>query len=370
MDRIPPELLSSCFQAFLPIPAREFGFLLPGRKRAEVIQSLRLVSKRWNEVVLETPVLWSYIELSPTEAALLRVHQWLKRSKAAPLHIRIQLHDVTVDFHRPEVRRAIDALWEEAYRWSTYVITAFLPMESIHQNAWFKLVPPVPLPNLREAWIMGSEHSSLITELNAPRINILVEHGVLTKISLPSLPDLLSWKLVPPSRQVEWERLGQIVRAAPNLAVLQFTATSKEGNTSAGEIAEVMRGVDFPSLTGFITNPGATSFGFLSKIRAPNLEILVIENYFSEIPFSIPSPSSCPKLKQIRFSGHPRLSAIRGVVSLMAPDELNRLIMEIEIQPWTRPFSTEPAAETPQRRKFLEHIEWFEERFSVRWLHA
>ncbi|KAG8944217.1 hypothetical protein FRC04_002084 [Tulasnella sp. 424] len=370
MDRVPPELLSSFFQAFLPIPAREFSLVLPGHKRAEAIQSLRMVSKRWNEAVLETPTLWSYIELSPTEAALLRVHQSLKRSKAAPLHIRVQLHDVTADLHRPEVRRAVDALWEEAYRWNTYVITTFLPMESIHQNAWFKLVPPVPLPNLREAWIMGSEHSSFITELNAPRINILAERGVLTKISLPSLPDLLSWKLAPPSRQVEWERLGQIVRAAPNLAVLQFTATPKEDNTSVGKIAEVMQSVDFPALMEFITNPGATSFGFLSKIRAPNLEILVIENYFSEIPFSIPSLSSCPKLKLIRFSGHPRLSAIRGVVSSMAPDELNRLNMEIEIRPGIRPFSTEPAAETPQRRKFSEHVKWFEERFSVSWLQA
>ncbi|KIO29833.1 hypothetical protein M407DRAFT_162535 [Tulasnella calospora MUT 4182] len=175
MDRIPPELLGSFFQSLLPIPPRDFSTLPPGADRPKTIQSLRLVSKTWNDVVLETPFVWSYIELSAKDAELLRVHQWLKRSKAAPLHIRMRFY--STDLEEPEVRKAIDALWLEAYRWSTYIITAFLPVETIQQQAWFRLVPPVPLPNLREAWIMGFEHSSFISELNAPRINILVELG-------------------------------------------------------------------------------------------------------------------------------------------------------------------------------------------------
>ncbi|KAG8924290.1 hypothetical protein FRC01_011692 [Tulasnella sp. 417] len=362
MNRIPGELLSSFFQALLPIPPRDFSPLPPGADRPEAIQSLRLVSKLWNEAVLETPFVWSYIELSAKDAELRRARQWLKRSKAAPLHIRMRFH--STDLQTTETRKAIEALWSEAYRWSTYIITAFLPVEAIQQQGWFKLVPPVPLPNLREAWIMGSEYSSFISELNAPRINILVELGVLTKIRLTSLPDLLSWKLEPPSRRMEWERLAQIVRASPKLAVLQFIKTRREDDTRDGEITEIMRGVTFPSLMGLIVSPGRTSFGFLEKLRAPGLEILVIEEYLSDVHIPIPPIESCPSLKRIRFSNNPRLSAVREGVSRMTAGELGRLIVDIEI----RSFSRNPARETPETRKFQQHMKWLEETCLVNWI--
>ncbi|KAG9042167.1 hypothetical protein FS837_011198 [Tulasnella sp. UAMH 9824] len=364
MERLPPELLGSFFQALLPIPPRDFSPLPPGADRPKTIQSLRLVSKTWNDAVLETPFVWSYIELSAKEVELLRVHQWLKRSKAAPLHIRIRFH--STDLQEQEVKKAITALWSEAYRWSTYIISASLPVATIQQQGWFKLVPPVPLPNLREAWIMGSEYSSFISELNAPQINILVELGVLTKISLTSLPDLLSWMLEPPCRRVEWERLAQVARAAPKLAVLQLIATPKEDSTGDGDIAEIMRGVTFPSLMGLIISPGRTALGFLERIRAPGLEILVIESYFSDIPIPIPPSSSCPNLKRIRFSKNPRLSAVRGGISRMAAKDLDRLVVEIEI----RQFSRSSAGETPEMRKFQEHLKWFEEKCSVNWIYV
>ncbi|KAG9016006.1 hypothetical protein FRB90_003865 [Tulasnella sp. 427] len=367
MDRLPPELLSSCFESLLPIPTcGSTSVYYSENNRVEIIDSLRLVSKAWNQRIIQTPNIWSYVELR-RDTPFGHVQRLIERSKAVTLHIRIMVHDLQLD--REETKSAIATLWGEAHRWETYVVTTpSNSAESIQRPAWFKLFPSVNLPRLREVWIMGYNRSEVLPEVNAPRVKILVEFGVLARITSSSLLELYAWQTKQPTCLSEWRRLGSMSRMSPNLAELRLVSKPSTDETLADsqEARMIMQDITFPSLKRLnVTSTGFSTSILFSTLRAPKLAALVIEKYDSDQPFSIPSRSSCPNFSYIRFKENPNLSALRRAVSALAPVELEGKRMEIEVKPLERG----PRRITAEIREQEEQMFWFEKSFTdITWI--
>ncbi|KAG9034411.1 hypothetical protein FS837_002224 [Tulasnella sp. UAMH 9824] len=209
MDRLPTEILELIYLALLPIPpcAFLFQFVYPTRHRIQALERLRLVSKKWNSAVLNTPRLWSYIEVS---FAWSNVHPLLERAKSSPLHVRIQVNEIN-----PRIQAILETVWSTAERWDTCVICNAM----VSGEPGF--LPPISLPNVREVWVAGIRTAGPPT-LDAPRIETLVECFGAFVIEDGGLSSLRSWQTGLPATMPEWERFTRITQQSPKLRSLQF----------------------------------------------------------------------------------------------------------------------------------------------------
>lgn len=168
MDILPPELLSSIHLALLPIPPCDKLMRNddPYRTRINALTRIRLVSRRWNDIVQDTPQLWSCINIASGAPWWDTTRLSLKRTRGAPLHIRIHFGYRKYEDHK-HLSRMLKRVWSEAHRWET---VAFL---GIPFFPWCHL-PPGPLPNLREVLYIGAGGKDPVTvEIQAPRLEAL-----------------------------------------------------------------------------------------------------------------------------------------------------------------------------------------------------
>lgn len=356
MDRLPQELLSSFFLTLLPIPSLALGNIqAPARERSRAITTLRLVSKNWNQNILDTPKLWSYITVSPEGTDALR---YLPRSKAVPLHVRIALYISSRGINPQDIRAAIEALWREANRWTTYYVTTYR-IEDSETYAWFRLIPPVPLPKLREARLAGPQH----VELQSPELKRLHQWQCTTNIHLNGVPALQTLVTKQPTTHQEWERLLLVSQQCTLLKSLRLTEYP-----SFERQVEPQPGVSFPTTTLAFPNleelklvANRVALGFIAHLHAPVLGLLVIRRYKSPIPFSV--PPSCPALSRIRFTHHPELDAIQEVLSTFPPARLQNLTIELEMDEYV------PELFTQRKKIGDERIRWLQKHVSGRFVH-
>ncbi|KAJ3542575.1 hypothetical protein NMY22_g3458 [Coprinellus aureogranulatus] len=80
VDRLPGELLSSIFVRSVGVGQEE--------ENPVMLATIMLVCRQWNQVALNTPILWSKIDISPHDP-LTRAKRRLERSKSSPLDISI-----------------------------------------------------------------------------------------------------------------------------------------------------------------------------------------------------------------------------------------------------------------------------------------
>ncbi|VDB86845.1 unnamed protein product [Peniophora sp. CBMAI 1063] len=90
--KLPPELLSEIFVFYAHHPSINALYHL------EWTSTLLSVCRRWHDVAVSTPALWSYIEFSgPPHQIIPRVSLQLRRAGDAPLHLRGIFHAHTVE---------------------------------------------------------------------------------------------------------------------------------------------------------------------------------------------------------------------------------------------------------------------------------
>lgn len=361
INNLPPELLSSIYLSLLPIPNTDrIRYSNYYDKRISALTCIRLVSKHWNDAVLDTPGLWSYIEI--------QVAEWwdttrlsLERSRAAPLHIRIDFGD-TRSGSRDHMDQAVERVWSEADRWETFACEGLARFP-------LRLFPLAPLPNLRKAWIHGMQDTFPL-EAHAPRLECLWEVLQLTNIEASSTPALKRWAVTYPTRRAEWERLMKIVGDCSGLEwvrFLPFPGQSDEGLKTLEDwnIPDTRNGISFPSLKQIEIIPIPLSVNFLSYLIAPNLQRLVIRgSVLSDLALEFPAPptlfESCPKLKFIRFDLDVLTWDIKRWLSLLSQELIERLEVEVECEfdSWVGLIP------------FTEQEDHLNSSFRIRWIHT
>ncbi|KAJ7878196.1 hypothetical protein B0H13DRAFT_1722370 [Mycena leptocephala] len=110
---MPNEILSEIFLNFLPYPARPLlvGPLSPS--------FLCRICRRWRDIALSTPVLWSTMQLELDEPTLypqqLRILEaWLQRSGSCPLSISLEREE---DYSEISASVFVDAVFRHSARW-------------------------------------------------------------------------------------------------------------------------------------------------------------------------------------------------------------------------------------------------------------
>ncbi|KIO15679.1 hypothetical protein M407DRAFT_34737 [Tulasnella calospora MUT 4182] len=355
MDRLPTEIFSFIYFALLPIPpcTFHFQFVYPTRDRMRALERLRLVSKQWNNAVLGTPELWSYIEVSNDWSI---VDPLLARAKAVPLHVRIALNPF--EQLEPRFERIVETVWSTANRWDTYVSSAFI------FGGWFNLLPPTPLHNVREVWLSGSSAFGP-PKLRAPRIEKLVENFCAPIIEDIGVAGLRSWGTSLPLQMSEWERFMTITQQCPALGSLRFMSNRHDPRVlEFSGFTKSYNSLVLPSLTELVIRTDAGTFTLLPYIRAPRLELLIIEDYSSFIPFSIPCPSSCPALRRIRFIGGGTLQTIQAFLATVPKEQIEKVTTEIEYSK----FAENIGGFQPGTEGLAERRKWINEKFRVRWI--
>ncbi|KIO16382.1 hypothetical protein M407DRAFT_33970 [Tulasnella calospora MUT 4182] len=334
MNNLPTELLSSIHLTLLPTPTSTDCIRYSNyyRSRINALTRIRLVSKQWNDAVLDTPELWSYIEIQVAKW-LDTIRLSLKRSKAAPLHIRIDFGDTRPGI-RDDMVQMVDLVWSQADRWETFGCegVARFPL---------RLLPLGPHPSLREVCIRGKQDTHTV-DFQAPRLESLWEVTQLTNIETSGTPALRSWAVTYPTRRGEWERLIKIVENCSRLEWLRFLphpGQSDEGlrTLEAWSLPDANNGIAFPSLKQIEFIPIPLTVNFLSYILAPNLQRLVIRgSIFSDLSTGFPAPprlfEACPKLKFIRFDSEVLTWDIQRWLSALSQDLIERLEVEVERQ--------------------------------------
>ncbi|KIO15356.1 hypothetical protein M407DRAFT_35092, partial [Tulasnella calospora MUT 4182] len=114
----------------------------------------------------------------------------------------------------------------------------------------------------------------------------------------------------------EWERFMTITQQCPALGSFRFMSNRHDPRVlEFSGFTKSYNSLILPSLTELVIRTDAGTFTLLPYIRAPRLELLIIEDYASFIPFSIPYPSSCPALRRIRFIGGGTLQTIQAFLA-------------------------------------------------------
>ncbi|KIO29857.1 hypothetical protein M407DRAFT_21109 [Tulasnella calospora MUT 4182] len=346
MDLLQPELISSIFLALLPIPpcSLQNSSDTIARRRSQEITTIRLVSKTWDSIILNTPEHWSYITVSPRGTDALR---YLPRSKAVLLHIRISLWSSDKS---ESLRAAVEALWYEAHRWTTYCAFTLMARDSF---PWFQLIPPFPVRRLREASLLGDQN----VDLEGPELQRLHEWGFKSNIRFNGAPGLRFLATKRPANNQEWEQLLLISQQCPLLESLRLTEYATDEVTRL-QLEETFPGTGvarptFSNLRELKLVSKRVAFDLMTYLHTPALSLLVIRHHISPVPLTI--PPSCATLDHIRFTYATRVKPIQETLSTFPPAQLQSLTVEIEDTRFIR------------HARARDEIRWLEEHVSLRW---
>ncbi|KAI0789761.1 hypothetical protein C8Q75DRAFT_717980 [Abortiporus biennis] len=111
VQRLPTELLSSIFVTAV----------LGSGEDLLMLSTVMLVCRHWNNVALDTPLLWSRV-VAGTRHSLVKARRKLERSKSAPLHIcvdfspRMEHTSVSTE----SIANAMELLRTSIWRWKTF----------------------------------------------------------------------------------------------------------------------------------------------------------------------------------------------------------------------------------------------------------
>ncbi|KAG8944065.1 hypothetical protein FRC04_002205 [Tulasnella sp. 424] len=309
MDTLPTELLSQIFSLLLPIPPCDSKPKVFERFRTASLTSLRLVSREWNQVILYTPELWTYIEINSKSA---RVDPYLSRSGNSLLHIRVALDAKTID--QPRIQKALTMVFGCTERWKTYSLRDVrTPDEvSLDSKPLFNLIPSQPLPALRAASIAIPFESASGITLKAP---LLIELNTWTQqdIHLTESPLLKCWTIRALSEAANWIGTIRTLLACPQLEKLSI-AWEIDSNAAFSE--ETMpETIVLPALQELELRDTPANQRLLARLGAPQLQTLILSHYSSPVPFTL--PQSTLSLATIKFTNKPRLNAVRRAVAAM-----------------------------------------------------
>ncbi|KAJ7510918.1 hypothetical protein B0H11DRAFT_2183638 [Mycena galericulata] len=302
---LPAEIVSAIFTHFLPAyPKRSplVGSVTPS--------FLCRICRRWRNVALSTPTLWSAIRLRLKiprrcdphryeEAQLYLLQLWLQRSRACRLSLEI------VHNQEPSISSAafVEAILQHAHRWE--VVHLILPQHELHQITG-------PMPLLRTA-VLGLNHGPIyrgvpppISCAQAPNLKDVVLSGDFSRFSL-ALPWSQIAKLTATLFQHE---VAAILRDAVALEDCWFSLICKPVvSTTISPIPPLVRLRSLSLLTlpytSFPYNASVNMRPLFDALTLPALESVVIFE-----PFLGLDPVAT--LSRLRPNGHPQRIRILG----------------------------------------------------------
>ncbi|KAG9015710.1 hypothetical protein FRB90_004355 [Tulasnella sp. 427] len=321
---------------------------------------LRLVSQGWNQVILNTPELWNYIEISPLTT---RVEPFLTLSKQSLLHLRIDVDDKTMA--RLETHKALDAVFSCTERWRSYSLIDIRRWSEVSPNspASRSLVPNHSLPALQVASLAIPFESTLANTFTS---NLTLNAPALREIDIwsprdVSLPEslLLSRLTIPGLERAS--HVDSLIKILTTCQMIERLSITDAAQVSATMQNKVMPALDMPALKELDLRDTPASQQLLSQMDAPHLQILTFHQYLSPTPFSL--PRSLPSLKRVVFAGMSRLNAIRRAVA--ATPLSQELSVEIDAVAAALPRSA--------TRTDFEHLRndrsWLDCQSNVRWIY-
>ncbi|KAF8799101.1 hypothetical protein BYT27DRAFT_7176571 [Phlegmacium glaucopus] len=249
IDSFPNELLAKVFQvgACLPMevdqnyPRRLLFSKLPLYPLYPT--TLTQVSRRWKDLALQMPVLWSFLHLSRSlqshrrlKSELKRSLEWvptyLSRSANLPLHI-------TLDTTRIPVEAAVELLYPQSVRWCSLTLLVS------HVGSLPCVLPPfvaIKIPQLQSLTITSDIYrDGIIVYDPIPHFFVHATHalssiclnGVYLTWNAPPLINLLNLELRFASRWPSFSYLKKMIGASPMLRRLVIQ----------DEIASILRNV-------------------------------------------------------------------------------------------------------------------------------
>ncbi|KAJ7643392.1 hypothetical protein DFH06DRAFT_598641 [Mycena polygramma] len=315
LRHMPPEVLSEIFRWTLP-PTRNAVFHA-GFKMTDSPWVLTHVSRRWRELAVSNPSMWSLVvivytpDMDPSSSyALPMVEAQIARAKNLKIHFYgCEGIDSVPQINTFQCLAKHASLWEEL---DVELTSALFPLLAGLRGR---------IPSLRRLWLQWDRPES---QRGADSIDFcesapsLVDVGVLSQNRLISFPlpahQLTRYQLTAP-----WEMHGGILKQAQNITEAHIRVILEGGPMPTyNEI------IDLPCLQ----NLPVSHSDILQSLRFPRLEQLSIEVEQGESPVVVNHlqsalvRSSCP-LRSLCFDGHPHSPTITTILQAFpAIDEL------------------------------------------------
>ncbi|KZP23973.1 hypothetical protein FIBSPDRAFT_785252, partial [Athelia psychrophila] len=245
--RVPSELLAEIFMHF----RAEWGHQARYSTESSPL-AITGVCRRWRDIALETPPLWSAIPIvlhNLAEAAVLEamVTTWLMRAKLCPLSITIRQGGIMVyDERYRRAQRMFKVLVPSCARWRQFHLDLKLPVQA--------LIAPIKnnLPNLHQLHLSGlSDRNALDIFANAPQLSYLAYNASRPLVGQHTLLFLqpFQWKQL---RRLDCRidlGTGQdlwMLSLTPNVQTAHLSVTFDSRSTTQ---VVVPRGIHMPNLT-------------------------------------------------------------------------------------------------------------------------
>ena len=274
IDRPPDELLSCIFS--LAIPSRNGGYLDNFRAR----MGLAMVSRRWRDIVLNTPKFWTTIDVDPTLPSPV-TH--LERSRDAPLDVIIRWSRPNHGDHIELFLQNLSCLIPSVHRWRSLVMTGevrFLPTPNPIRNEFKHLT----FPSLKSVVLFPcmSQEPQGKWPLTYPNFLTPQHTPALEHMELNNYAPIADFRTIDTLKSLKVKLCAVSIRGSTFLRQIptkSLTALSLTGNIN--HLALTPNDIQFPFLrTLFLQITGGNQF--LEAIDAPNLTRLVYVRQPSE----------------------------------------------------------------------------------------
>lgn len=315
INSLPPEILSDIFLHLRQI--RRYRQLLPFQV------STSHVCRRWRQIAISTPQLWSTITVFSTRS-LPCVDEWLRRSGAAPLGVRLDLYSA-------DYRGQVDVVWiketlariaSNVHRLRNLFIFAYREVNAYHILQLFEHAD-APLLERLSVHIGNRDDRRELAPLLVSGNNFTLSttfNGGLPRLAFAELEPL---RCIPPLTNIttlylnvvgkraalHFDRLAEILQTPYNLVTFSLRGNIKE---DGWPIHRDRPHIQLPQLRNLeLSARGVTGVWFILFFGAPNLESLrwhvSSDNYHQllDSPQFQPGVIKFPALKYLTLVGQP-----------------------------------------------------------------
>ncbi|KAF9451523.1 hypothetical protein P691DRAFT_723992 [Macrolepiota fuliginosa MF-IS2] len=268
INSLPPELLSSIFLHLWQV--RRHQQLLPFQV------TISRVCRHWRQIAISTPTLWSTITLF-SSASLPCVDEWLARSGATPLDVRLDIYDA-------DYRGDVDAVWIEkvlasvasnVHRFRNLLVFTYQEVNLYHILQLFQHVEAPLMETLRvyTGRYDAGNNPTPPTAFNGglPKLAIAAFEPLQCLPPLTSITTL-HLNVVGRETRLRFDRLVEILQMPQGLITLSLRGPI---DNQGYPVQRDRSHVQLPKLRNLeLSSQGATGVWFILFFSTPNLESL------------------------------------------------------------------------------------------------